>query len=320
MRKIASYLLLLSLLFACALLAGGAHAQIQQSTQGPYLLVLGIGQDAGVPQAGFHDHPGWTDPDAAHFATSLGLVDPVSGQKWLFEATPDFRRQWYVLEKAAPSSGAIAPDGIFLTHAHIGHYAGLMFLGHESMGTNDVSVYAMSKMADFLEINGPWDQLVRFQNIRLRRMGENVPIQLTRDIRVVPFLVPHRQEYSEVVGYRIIGPNRTVLFIPDIDSWEEWDVLGHRIEGVLESVDIAFVDGSFFANGEIPGRNMSDFPHPFITHTMHRLAALPENQRNKVYFIHLNHTNLALDPDSEAAQAVREAGFHLAMPLQRIDL
>jgi len=317
MKKIASYF---CLYITCALLAGGAHAQIQSTSQSPYLLVLGIGQDAGVPQVGDHDHPGWTVPDAAHFATSLGLIDRVSGKKWLFEATPDIRRQWYALETAEPSSGAKAPDGIFLSHAHIGHYTGLMFLGHESMGADGVSVYAMPEMAEFLEINGPWSQLVRYQNIRLRRMGENVPVQLTRDVRVVPFLVPHRQEYSEVVGFRIIGPNRTVLFIPDIDSWEDWDVMGHRFEGILESVDVAFVDGSFFSNGEIPGRDMSDFPHPFITHTMNRLAKLPENQRHKVHFIHLNHTNPALDPDSEAAQAVREAGFHVATPLQRIDL
>ena len=297
-----------------------ARAQIIQDTQAPFLVVLGIGQDAGVPQTGDHTHPGWIDPTAAYLATSLGLVDPASGQKWMFEATPDFRRQWFLLERTEPSVNATVPDGIFLTHAHIGHYTGLMFLGHESVGANAVSVFAMPNMADFLEINGPWDQLVRFENIRLRRLGANIPVQLAGGIRVIPFIVPHRQEYSEVVGYRIEGPNRTALFIPDIDSWEDWDKEGHRIEGVLESVDIALLDGSFFANGEIPGRDMSGFPHPFITHTIDRLKALPPEQRNKVHFIHLNHTNPALDLSSAAADSVISAGFHLARPLDLIGL
>ncbi len=297
-----------------------ARAQILAPSQGPFILVLGIGQDAGVPQSGNHTHPGWTDPESAYLATSLGLVDPNSGKKWMFEASPDFRRQWYMLERTEPSSDQLTPDGIFLTHAHIGHYTGLMFLGHESIGASSVSVYAMPLMADYLELNGPWDQLVRHQNIRLRRMGENIPVRRTNEIQVVPFLVPHRQEYSEVVGYRIEGPSRTALFIPDIDSWEEWDNEGHRLEGVLQSVDLALIDGSFFANGEIPGRDMSDFPHPFISHTMNRLKNLPDNQRSKIRFIHLNHTNPALYLDSEAAQSVFDAGFGLARPLERYDL
>ncbi|GMQ80738.1 MAG: pyrroloquinoline quinone biosynthesis protein PqqB [Rhodothermia bacterium] len=297
-----------------------AMAQIGGPSQGPFILVLGIAQDAGVPQSGDHTHPGWTDPEYAHLATSLGLVDPNSGKKWMFDASPDFRQQWYLLERTEPSSNQLTPDGIFLTHAHIGHYTGLMFLGHESIGASSVSVYAMPLMAEFLELNGPWEQLVRYQNIRLRRMGENIPVRLTNEIQVIPFLVPHRQEYSEVVGYRIEGPNRTALFIPDIDSWEEWDDQGRRLEGVLQSVDLAFIDGSFFANGEIPGRDMSGFPHPFISQTMNRLKNLPDTQRAKIRFIHLNHTNPALNLESEAAKSVIDAGFGLARRLERYDL
>jgi pyrroloquinoline quinone biosynthesis protein B len=300
--------------------ASTAYGQQPTAVDAPFLVVLGIGQDAGVPQAGSHDEPGWTDPAFAHFATSLGLVVPQTGEKWLFEATPDFRRQWYELETMEPRRHAAAPDGIFLTHAHIGHYTGLMFLGHESMGASDVSVYVMPEMADFLSTNGPWDQLVDFGNVHLRRMAANVPVELSGGVRVVPFTVPHRQEYSEVVGFRIEGPHRTVLFIPDIDSWEEWDREGRRIEAVLASVDEAFVDGTFFANGEIPGRDMTGFPHPFITHTMERLGSLPAAERAKVHFIHLNHTNPAVDSASSAAERVLAAGFRIARPLERVNL
>ena len=36
-------------------------------------------------------------------------------------------------------------------------------------------------------------------------------------IKVNPFLVPHRDEFSETVGYQIEGPNKTALFIPGIN-------------------------------------------------------------------------------------------------------
>jgi pyrroloquinoline quinone biosynthesis protein B len=286
----------------------------------PYVVVLGIAQDAGVPQAGSHSEPGWTDPDQAYLTTSLGLVDPESGKKWMFEATPDFRKQWYLLETMPPSRGARLPDGIFLTHAHIGHYTGLMFLGRESMGADNAEVYAMPEMTDFLSQNGPWDQLVNLQNIRIREMTPTVPVRLTDQLRVIPFLVPHRQEYSEVVGYRIEGPNINLLFLPDIDSWETWDKMGTRIEAVLQSVDVAYLDGSFFANGEIPGRDMNSFPHPFISHTIERLATLPDEQRQKVRFIHLNHTNPALRVNSPEAHSITAAGFKLARPMERVIL
>jgi len=304
------------------ILVGPGNPNIQRgdSLDTPFIVVLGITQDGGAPQAGSHSEPGWTDPGQVRLVTSLGLVDPESGKKWLFEATPDFRRQWYMLETMEPSSGASVPDGIFVTHAHIGHYTGLMFLGHESMGAQEAVVYAAPGMADFLSTNGPWDQLVNYNNIHIRRLTPTVPVQLTDDIRVIPFTVPHRQEYAEVLGYRIEGPHISVLFIPDIDSWEEWDAQGTRIEALLRTVDVAYLDGTFYADGEIPGRDMSGFPHPFISHTMDRMADLSDSERAKIHFIHLNHTNPTLDPESGETRNVLDAGFHLARPLEIVIL
>ena len=288
--------------------------------RGPYVIVLGIAQDAGIPQAGAHEHPAWTDPGARRLVTCIAIVDPDSGRRWMFEATPDFREQLHVLAHAPPPAPDPPLSGIFLTHAHIGHYTGLMFLGHESMGARAVPVYAMPRMRVFLRANGPWDQLVRRKNVELRRLADATPVRLTDSITVTPFLVPHRQEYSEVVGFRIEGPRRTVLFIPDIDSWEQWDQWGTRIEDMLATADIAYLDATFFADGEIPGRDMSGFPHPFITHTIERLAPLPEPERRKVRFIHLNHTNPAQFPDSAARRAVEAAGMRIAEPLERTPL
>jgi pyrroloquinoline quinone biosynthesis protein B len=202
----------------------------------------------------------------------------------------------------------------------MGHYTGLMHLGYEVIGAESVPVYAMPEMYEFLGANGPWDQLVRYQNIELRRLENGVPVKLNDRITVTPFLVPHRQEYTEVVGFRVQGPNRSVLFIPDIDRWEDWDASGTRIEDEIAKVDVAYLDGTFYANGEIPGRDMTGIPHPFITHSMERFRALPAEERDKIRFIHLNHTNPALDAESAARKTIRNNGFHIAEEKERIDL
>jgi pyrroloquinoline quinone biosynthesis protein B len=278
----------------------------------PYVVVLGIAQDGGVPQAGDRGARGWTDPSARRRVACLAVVEPASGRRWLLDATPDFREQLAALDRIAPVEARPGLDGIFLTHAHIGHYTGLMFLGHESMGAREVPVYAMPRMEEFLRSNGPWDQLVRYGNVELRSLADGTPVRLGERLTVTPFLVPHRQEYSEVVGFRIDGPYRSALYVPDIDSWEAWDAAGSRIEDRIAEVDVAWLDGTFFANGEIPGRDMTGFPHPFIRHTMERLASLPPEERAKVRFLHLNHTNPALRDGSAERGEVEAAGFRVA--------
>lgn len=289
------------------------------------VMVLGAGQDGGRPQLARPNDPAWRDASRRRMAASLALVDTrgeTRGEtrRWLFDATPDLRAQLQMLDEAYPIERAIGLDGIFLTHAHIGHYAGLMFLGHESAGARGVITYAMPRMAAYLTSNGPWSQLARYENIALTPLADGEAVALGGDLRVTPFLVPHRQEFSEVVGFRIEGPNRRAVFLPDIDSWEEWDAAGTRIEDVIASVDVAYLDATFYANGEIPGRDMSGFPHPFITHSMARFAALPASERAKVRFIHLNHTNPANDPGSAARRAVEDAGFAIAREGERVCL
>jgi len=275
------------------------------------MVVLGIAQDGGVPQAGSDDDPAWADPALRRLVVSLGLVEPTGGRRWLFEATPDFREQLHRLNRLAPTRSAPVLDGVFLTHAHIGHYVGLMFLGHESLGAAGVPVHAMPRMTEFLRSNGPWSQLVEYGNIDLRSLWSDSAVDLGNGLEVTPFLVPHRQEFAEVVGFRIDGPDRSALFIPDIDSWEELDEAGTRIEDLISSVDVAYLDATFYANGEIPGRDMSGFPHPFISHSMARFSSLPAAERDKIRFIHLNHSNPALR-DGEELRAIEAGGFHVA--------
>jgi len=309
----------LGLVFAAVFLAPPGPPQADHA-DAPYVLVLGIAQDGGVPQAGATPSSARESDEFQRYVVSLAVVDPETGDRWMFEATPDFPAQLRALDRIAPARARPALQGIFLTHAHMGHYTGLMHLGHEAMGARGIPVYAMPEMAEFLRTNGPWSQLVRLENITVHLLQDAVPVELNERLSVTPLVVPHRQEYSEVVGYRIQGPERSVLFIPDIDRWDAWDRVGHRIEDALADVDVAYLDGTFFADREVGGRDMSSFPHPFITTTMERLGALPEDQRAKVRFIHLNHTNPALHASSPARAAIIRAGFSVAEELERVPL
>ena len=284
----------------------------------PYIYILGVVQDAGFPQTGCYDvHclPAWENTDLRRGATSIALVDPRSNRKFIFEATPHFPQQLYSLHIEAPDS-RYNLEGIFLTHAHIGHYTGLMFLGHEAMGAASVPVYAMPRMHEFLSNNGPWSQLVKFNNIDLILL-ENEQIRKFSEFSISPFLVPHRDEYSETVGYRIQGPAKSALFIPDIDKWLDWDI---NIIELLRTIDYALIDATFFADGELGMRDMSQIPHPFVTESMELFEGLSEVEKNKVWFIHMNHTNPLLDPNSEESKQVLRAGFNIATEGIRLPL
>lgn len=275
------------------------------------LLVLGIAQDAGRPQLGNPDDPAWQEASLQRSATSLALVDMRSESvaRWLFEATPDVKLQLQRLDEMYPSDAYVGVDGIFLTHAHMGHYTGLMHFGFEAARTDSMPVYAMPDMKAFLETNGPWSQLVNYENIALQPLADGSAVELTAGISVTPFEVPHRREYSETVGFRIDGREKSAIFIPDINGWEVFDEAGTRIEDLVESVDYAFVDATFYGD-ELP--DISQFPHPKILGQMDRFDALPDDEKAKIRFIHLNHSNPALLPGSDEAKHVRERGYRVA--------
>ena len=286
--------------------------------QAPYIYILGVAQDAGFPQAGCykpHCMPGWNDSERKITATSLGLIDPSSKKKYIFEATPDFPEQLFLLEQEAPSDD-FSLNGIFITHAHIGHYTGLMYLGREAIGAKGLPVYVMPKMEQYLRENGPWSQLIALNNISLIPL-RNDRSEVLNNLKVTPFLVPHRDEFSETVGYSIQGPKKTALFIPDINKWSQWK------ENILERiqlVDYALIDATFYDNNELPGRDMSKIPHPFVVETMATLSLLPREQREKVWFIHMNHTNPLLNLNSDQAKGVRAQGFNIASTGLRLKL
>ncbi|MCW3464425.1 MBL fold metallo-hydrolase [Chitinophaga nivalis] len=307
--KAAATLLLLSMLYTNG---NGQGKTSPTPVTGPSLIVLGNVQDGGSPHIGCTKaccRDLFRQPDPTRMVAALGVVDPDNNRSWLFDATPDLPRQMKWLQQYTAPGHPETPDGIFLTHAHIGHYAGLMYLGREALNTKAVTVYAMPGMQSFLTQNGPWSQLVSLHNIRLQPIQDGEVNTLSSHIKVTAYQVPHRDEFSETVGYRIEGPHKKVLFIPDIDKWSKWR---KSITDEIKQVDYAFIDATFFDGAEINNRPIAEIPHPFVIESMALLQALPAAERAKVYFIHLNHTNPLLNPASPQTKTVLQNGFHIA--------
>lgn len=282
------------------------------NTSNTSIVILGTIQDAGSPQIACKKECCtnlFKNPDKKRQVTSLGVIDKQYHKTYLFEATPDIASQMQTLTKLEDSVDKEIADGIFLTHAHIGHYTGLMYLGKEAMDADNTPVYTMPRMKEFLSENGPWDQLITRKNIELHQIENEKPIELTKNIKVTPLIVPHRDEYSETVGYRITGPNKSALFIPDIDKWEKWD---KNIINEIKKVDYAFLDATFYSGKEINSRDISQIPHPFIVESLDKFKDLSKQEKNKIIFIHFNHTNPVINPTSEESKFVTSQGYRIA--------
>ena len=308
------------------LLAWGAEWNTRVSAEGkgpsPFALVLGTAQDGGLPQIGGNadlDVAARQNPKLRRLVASLLVVDPGSEERFLIDATPDIREQVEIADRVAPQT-ATAPGrpplfaAIALTHAHVGHYAGLMQFGREAYGAAGQRVLASDRMARFLKTNGPWDLLVKLKHIQIERFAADKAVPLNARLSITPIAVPHRDEYSDTCGFIVRGPARSLLWLPDIDKWERWD---RRIEDLIATVDVAYVDGTFFDATELPGRAMSEVPHPFIVESLARFAALPAKERAKIAFVHLNHTNPAATPGSNAQRAIEKAGMRVAREGER---
>jgi pyrroloquinoline quinone biosynthesis protein B len=255
-------------------------------------ILLGTAQDGGIPQAGC-DCPNCTaarrDHGKRRRVACLALADRAARQSWLIDATPDFCEQLYELHELAPNCPLA---GVLVTHAHVGHYAGLIHLGREAMDVQGLSLYISSRMASFLRNNAPWSQLVDQGNVRLRVVMPEQEILLSPHLSVTPLPVPHRDEFSDTLAFLVSGPRRRLLYCPDIDAWDRWD---RDLRGLVSEIEIALLDGTFFGAAELPGRDLTQVPHPLVTDTAERLAAVDCDVR----LIHLNHTNPLLRPGPE---------------------
>jgi len=277
------------------------------------IVVLGNVQDAGSPHIACKKaccKGLFENPDNTRKVVSLGLIIPWKKQTYLFEATPDMPAQMKMLNELAPFEHKETPDIIYLTHAHIGHYSGLMYLGKEAMNAKEVTVSVMPRMHEYLSNNGPWSQLVENKNISLW-LNDSLSYLRVTNRDVSPFVVPHRDEFSETVGYNISGSEKRAVFIPDIDKWEKWCDRS-RLNELIKNYDYAFIDGTFYDGNELPGRDIKQIPHPFIIESMELFKDLSKEDKAKIHFIHFNHTNPLLNKNSKEYKEVIKRGFNIA--------
>ncbi len=141
--------------------------------------------------------------------------------------------------------------------------------------------------------------------------------ELAPGVRVIALDVPHRDEDTDTLGFLIAGPDRTVLYVPDTDAWERWDP---PLAEVLDGVDVALLDGTFYSADELPGRDLSTIPHPLIVGSMALLEPLVRGGRIEIFFTHMNHSNPVLTPASPARREVERRGFGVASEGQEIPL
>lgn len=314
MRSIGRLVIGSSLLLACAQQPEAAReAPVPETHTGPRLRILGIAQDGGLPHAAcdcVRCNAAREDPSRASPVASVAVIAPE--QVWIVDATPDLPR---ALEQLADvrtlERGRVdrAPlSGVLLTHAHMGHYLGLAWLGYEAIGAQTTPVHASARMVEFLSNNAPWDQLVRLEQIAPQVATPGQVIDLGGGLRAEPLLVPHRGEYTDTFGWYLSGPSKRALYIPDTDPWAKWTI---DLELALANVDLLLLDGTFYSADELPGRDVSEIGHPLMTDSMLRLAE-PVAAGLQVWFIHLNHSNPTLDPSSPQRRALEASGFKVA--------
>ena len=276
------------------------------------LKILGVVQDGGFAHLG-NNKTCCDNVDQNRYVTSILLTNNLNNESYLFDASPDINEQLNFM------GDRIKKDlkGIFLTHAHIGHYTGLMYFGREALNSRLINVYAMPRMKKFLEKNGPWSQLVELQNISIKQISNNSKISIDPNVIVQPIEVPHRGEFSETVGYKIYGPNKTLLFIPDIDKWYLWE---KSIIDEIKKVDYALIDATFYDSKEVNYRDVSEIPHPFVVESLELFDPIKQKEKNKIFFIHLNHTNPLLNDNSEEYQYIINKGYNVAKEGMVLDL
>ena len=303
------------IVFSFIFTAGISYSSYSQNAI--FIQILGVAQDGGYPHLGCKKQcctMAWANDSLKKNVVSFALVDSSVNKWWLFEATPDIKEQLQLFKNSTGGKYNYLPDGILLTHAHIGHYTGLMELGREVMNAKEVPVYVLPKFKTFLETNGPWSQLVSLKNIVINPLSESSPLVLSSNIQIETFTVPHRDEFSETAGFKISTTNKKYLFIPDIDKWQKWN---KNIIDEVKSVDIALLDATFYDNTELPNRKMEDVPHPMVKETMELFKNESSTVQAKIFFIHFNHTNPLLW-NKEAQNNFHKTGFKIAKQSDRL--
>jgi len=280
------------------------------------ITLLGTAQDGGRPQVGcVEDCCKDLSHDESRWPVSLGILDK-SGRGHIIDTSRHLGEQlrlWYHPPLAS----------VLLTHAHFGHTDGLGLLGRETMNLKGIDLHVSASMHELIEKTPQWaimqDQGVFSTHI----FCSGKEISLGLGLIVEPIEVPHRAELSDMHAFVIRGPSKSLLYLPDHDSWKD-TLQAHGVSTMrdwftLLRIDIALLDGTFWSYDELPPNRQQGVPHPPVKEQIKELGVRRASDP-EIYFIHLNHTNPLNRQDSDELCLVRAAGWDVCTQGQQFIL
>jgi pyrroloquinoline quinone biosynthesis protein B len=266
------------------------------------LIILGSGQDGGSPQVG---QP--SSESQPRCASSVAVVGP-EGAVVLLDASPDLRTQSQALlgSDLYPPNRASFVDGVCITHAHMGHYAGLLHFGKEAAAESGLPLLGTKRFLAYMEANDPWAELIRDGHLDPIAI-DGMEASIDGDLTLSAIAVPHRDEYSDTIAFSIsVAGQPWLLYLPDIDDWQSWD----EAEQVIARHEVALLDATFSSVHELPGRDISAIRHPLVPDTIERFAHLVAD--TQIVLTHINHSNSLGNPDAAITRQAASAGFIVA--------
>tara|TARA_Y100000589_G_scaffold37950_1_gene31738 strand:+ start:20984 stop:21829 length:846 start_codon:yes stop_codon:yes gene_type:complete len=269
------------------------------------VVLLGIAQDGGRPQ------PGCSKPcciglsPAEHsYPTSLGIIE--QNKLHIIDVTRHLGDQLQYLDNRIPSD-------VWLTHAHFGHVDGLGLFGRETINARGINLHVSQQMIELIELTPHWKIMLDQGVFVVNEIRDSQPKE-SDEFTMVPLQVPHRNELSDMHAFVLRGPNKSLLYLPDHDTWNE-TLSMHNAETIRQflsdlAIDIALIDGTFWSNNELKSRSQDVVPHPPIKQTLEMLGYKQQGDPD-IFFFHLNHTNPVYDEWSEEHTQVVEMGWKI---------
>lgn len=284
---------------------------------GVSVTILGTAQDGGIPQAGCSCRrclDAHRDLKLRKYPVSLGILG-VDGTKHIIEITKNLSEQLVIW--TPDKNELFIPETVSITHLHLGHVEGIGQLGKPVMGLREVDVYLSPKNKDVFDNRSDIVLMEDEGNIRTHSKNFYHPFE-PKDgcgfsLQFIP--IPHRSELGDNAAIIIKAEGKSILFMPDQDSWGE-TLDYHSKENIRDflkmfDIDEALIDGTFWSMDELPRRDISKIPHPTIQETIQLLGSKREGDP-EISFLHLNHSNPVNDLGSEQRKVVEENGWKIS--------
>ena len=284
---------------------------------GVSVTILGTAQDGGIPQAGCSCQrclDAHRDLKLRKYPVSLGILG-VDGTKHIIEITKNLSEQLVIW--TPDKNELFIPETVSITHLHLGHIEGIGQLGKPVMGLREVDIYLSPNNKDIFDNRSDIVLMEDEGNIRTHSKNFYHPFE-PKDgcgfsLQFIP--IPHRSELGDNAAIIIKAEEKSILFMPDQDSWGE-TLDYHSIDNIRDflkmfDIDEALIDGTFWSMEELPRRDISKIPHPTIEETIQLLGRKKKGDP-EISFLHLNHSNPVNDLGSEQRKVVEGNGWKIS--------